>query len=122
MVQSPLKPPLYAPGKEPKDVNPWHPMKEPVDLKHMGKLQEEIYELIGAAARLGQAAARCLVQGVVESHPETGKSNMEWLEEELADLLANADLCIERFKLDGLRIAGRRAMKKKKLRAWHAMA
>ena len=97
------------------DPNPWHPITDPVDLKHLGKLAEETNEL-------GSAVARCIIQGVDECEPVTKKVNREWLEDELADVRANSELVIERLGLDEERMAARVARKKAHLRQWHAMA
>jgi hypothetical protein len=97
------------------DPNPWHPIQDPVDLKHLGKLGEE-------SSELGAAVARCIIQGIDECEPVTGKVNREWLEDEIADVRANSDLNIERFNLDEARIARRAERKKRHLRIWHAMA
>ncbi len=91
---------------------PWHPMSDPVDLKHIGKLLEEL----GEAA---SAAARCMIQGIDGAEPTSGKINREWLEEELADVGANMGLCIERFGLDETRMSERTRRKRAQLRIWH---
>ena len=96
-------------------MNPWHPMTDTVDLKHLGKLGEE-------AGELGSAVARCIIQGVDEAHPVTGKVNREWLEDEIADVLANIELTVNRFDLDNGRINRRAVAKLEQLRAWHEMA
>lgn len=96
-------------------MNPWHPMTNPVDLKHIGKLGEE-------AGELASAAARCSIQGIDEREPVTGKLNRTWLEDEIADVMANSDLCMEHFGLDRLRILERAARKMVLLREWHSMA
>lgn len=36
---------------KPDHLSPWHPMTDPVDLKHMGKFLEELGECSAAAAR-----------------------------------------------------------------------
>lgn len=95
-------------------VNPWKPITNPLALKHLGKLVEELNEA-------GSAAARCLIQGVDECEPETGKPNRQWLTEEIADVFANADLVIEHFGLDIHAINERIMRKKGNLRRWHAM-
>lgn len=72
-------------------MNPWKPMTNPIDLKHTGKTMEETSELISAVSR-------CQIQGLLESHPVTGKVNREWLKVscpggldlELAQQLINA--------------------------------
>ncbi len=97
------------------DPNPWHPMTDPVDLKHLGKLGEELGE---ASA----AVSRCIIQGIDAREPVTGKPNKEWLEDELADVLAGVDLNIKRFELDEARILERAKRKTEMLRKWHDMA
>lgn len=97
------------------EPSPWVPMTEPGDVKHLLKLIEELNEA-------AQAAARCLMQGVDEAEPSTGKPNREWLAEELADVLVNTNLCIERFKLDAEMMTARMNKKAGHLRRWHSMA
>lgn len=96
-------------------MNPWHPMSVPIDVKHLGKLAEECGEL-------SAAIARCLIQGLDEKEPTTGKLNREWLEDEIADVAANYGLVIEHFDLDVMRIFSRSKQKADRLRAWHRMA
>lgn len=98
-----------------RDANPWHPITNAVDLKHLGKLGEELNEC-------GAAVSRCIIQGVDEREPETGKLNRDWLQDEIADVLANIDLVIQRFKLDVTKMAPRRERKKLHLRQWHGLA
>ena len=95
-------------------LNPWRPMARPIDLKHIGKLQEELGEA-------GAACARCVIQGIEESEPVTGKPNREWLEDELADVFANIDLVVAHFGLDAERMLARADRKKEHLRQWHSM-
>jgi len=95
--------------------NPWHPISNPVDLKHLGKLAEE-------AAELCSAVSRCIIQGVDGTEPVTGKVNRQWLEEELADVAANAALVIERFNLNAKAMDDRINKKMIRLRQWHSMA
>lgn len=96
-------------------VSPWHPMQDAVDLKHLGKLAEE-------AAELGAIIARCIIQGVLESNPDTGKMNVLALTEEIADVEANIALVKQRFGLDQKAIAERRNRKVMALSRWHDMA
>jgi len=95
--------------------NPWHPMTDSVAVKHLGKLAEECGEL-------ASAAARCIIQGIDETEPTTDKLNRKWLEDEIADVLANAKLVIDHFGLDNDAIEGRAERKKEYLRRWHAGA
>lgn len=95
-------------------LNPWHPMSRPIDLKHLGKLAEELNEA-------GSAVARCIIQGIDESEPVTHKPNKVWLEDELADVLANIELVTKHFGLDRDRMAARAERKKEHLLGWHSM-
>lgn len=95
-------------------LNPWRPMSKPIDLKHLGKLGEELNEA-------GSAVSRCIIQGIDESEPVTGKLNRAWLQDELADVLANIELVVDHFALSRLAIAQRVDKKKKHLRGWHSM-
>ena len=95
-------------------LNPWHPMDCPLDLKHLGKLAEEANEL-------GSAISRCIIQGIDEREPITHKLNRDWLQDEIADVLANIELVREHFRLDAVSIAARAERKKKHLRGWHSM-
>lgn len=95
-------------------LNPWRPMSKPIDLKHLGKLGEELNE---AAC----AVSRCIIQGIDEREPITKKLNREWLEDEIADVLANIELVQEHFKLSEVRIYERIKRKKEHLRGWHSM-
>ena len=96
-------------------AHPWHPIKDSVDLKHLGKLMEECGELVSAAAR-------CMIQGMDECDPETGKLNRDWLQDEIADVVANCMLVSDRFELNDDYIQNRSERKAVLLRSWHKMA
>lgn len=98
-----------------RDPSPWHPMSDPVDLKHLGKLLEELGEATAAASR-------CLIQGIDGADPVTEEPNKEWLENELADVLANINLCSLRFELNEDRMNERAAKKMAHLKKWHDLA
>lgn len=97
------------------NANPWHPMDNPIDVKHLGKLCEELGEA-------QSAASRCLIQGINEREPSTNKLNKKWIEDEFADVLANLKLCIKHFKLDRTRMNIRIKKKTKHLISWYKMA
>lgn len=98
------------------DYNPsWHPITDAVDLKTLGKCGEECGEL-------SSAISRCIIQGIDEVEPVTGKPNRQWLTEEIADVLGNIDLVIDRFGLDREAIHSRAIRKKERLVEWHKMA
>lgn len=94
---------------------PWHPITDPQDLKTLGKFGEELGECQAAAMR-------CLIQGLDGKEPRTGKVNRHWLEDEIADVLTNMDLVVERFNLDADRIRRRKEAKAPLLQAWHSGA
>lgn len=96
-------------------LNPWRPITDPLTLKHLGKLLEELGELTSAASR-------CLIQGVDEAEPVTGKVNREWLAEEMGDVRGGINLLVELLKLDDAAINRRAAQKEARLRTWHAMS
>lgn len=95
-------------------LNPWHPMSKPIDLKHLGKLAEELGEA-------SSAVARCIIQGIDEREPITHKLNREWLEDELVDVLANIELVMTHFGLDRTRMEERMLRKMAHLSGWHSM-
>lgn len=89
-------------------------MTNQLNLKHLGKLAEELGEA-------QSAVARCVIQGIEEREPITHKPNREWLEDELADVIANIDLVCEHFGLDRARMETRVARKREHLKGWHSM-
>lgn len=91
---------------------PWQPETRTIALAVLGKLGEELGEC-------GSAANRCIIQGIDEREPETGKLNREWLEDEIADVLATSRVAIGHFGLDEERIAARVQQKIAHLRGWH---
>ena len=98
----------------PPGVSPWHPMTNPVDLKALGKFGEELGECTSATLR-------CIIQGIDEAEPVTGKVNRVWLEEEIADVMATMRKVIERFSLDQKFLEARAFDKYQKLTVWHGM-
>lgn len=96
------------------DPNPWTPITNLIDLKHLGKLAEELNEC-------GSAVARCIIQGVDEKEPSTGVANRDWLTKEIADVACNIGLVIEHFDLDIQKIDDRVMLKRQHLTRWHNM-
>lgn len=91
-----------------RDPTPWKP-------KHRGKLLEELNEA-------GAIVARCLIQGIDEANPDGGELNKTALENELADVMVNIVLCVDRFKLNETRMDLRCNLKEPFLRKWHFAA
>jgi len=62
-------------------ITAWQPERNRIFIATLGKLAEECNELAGRATR-------CIIQGVVEPDPETGRANVEELRREIADVRA----------------------------------
>lgn len=95
-------------------MNPWKPITNSTDLKYLGKLCEELGEL-------SQVVSRCIIQGTHEFNPDNDKMNLTWLEEEIADVIANIELVRQKFNLDQRAINGRVTNKISLLKKWHEM-
>lgn len=78
---------------------PWHPIDNKVDLKHLGKLGEEL-------AELSRIVCRIIIQGMDGVDPANGEVNRDNLQKEIADVYANIGLVEARFnlKIDQARI------------------
>jgi len=101
-----------------KPANPWHPITDPVTLKQLGKLIEELGEL-------QSALARCIIQGIDEREPVTQKVNRVWVADEIADVLAGINLLREAYfdtEEWNVYILHRREKKQLHLRGWHLLA
>ncbi|WP_375599353.1 hypothetical protein [Devosia sp. Naph2] len=62
-------------------ISPWLPEQDRHRLAVLGKLAEECNELAGRAVR-------CIIQGLDEVDPDTGRTNRAELEREIADVEA----------------------------------
>lgn len=98
---------------DPPDPSPWHPETDSERLKVLGKLIEE-------ATELATAAARCIIQGIDEAEPVTGKVNRVWLEDEIADVMANIGIAMNHLKLNQQRIEQRAERKANYIGRWLA--
>lgn len=78
----------------------WEPITDPYQLALLGKLGEELTEC-------ATAIFRCIIQGLDEKEPTTGKVNREWLSDELADIGAMMEHIIERLELNRSHLAAR---------------
>jgi hypothetical protein len=80
--------------------SPWNPETSQHRLAVLGKLAEE-------GSEVATAAVRCIIQGIDECEPVTGKSNREWLEDEIADIMAQCNLAVTALGLSHGRIVQR---------------
>lgn len=114
----PLSPPEAAKAPtllhEMNPPNPWQPERDPIALAVLGKLAEELSEA-------GAIVARCIIQGIKEAEPVTGKPNADALEDELSDALAMIEVCIEYYGLHRLRMNRRRDRKIAHVTTWHRL-
>jgi len=92
-------------------LSPWTPDTNKTHLRVLGKALEELTEC-------GSAVARCIIQGIDESEPVTGKPNRQWLQEEIADAYATLGLMCQYMKLDKSFIFERSMGKALRLRGW----
>jgi NTP pyrophosphatase (non-canonical NTP hydrolase) len=92
----------------------WTPTTDLMMLRRMGKLQEEL-------AELANVAARCIIQGIDEVDPGSGKVNRTRLENEIADVLAQCRCTIDALGLDDDHIAERTREKREQMAEWEAM-
>jgi hypothetical protein len=97
-----------------KTLSPWQPETNKLRLALLGKLGEEL-------AEASAAVSRCIIQGIDECEPVTGKLNREWLEDELADVEAALYMVKMRFRLNRLRMMEREQAKRLHLGGWHHM-
>lgn len=97
-----------------KQPNPWIPMTDPIELAKFGKFAEELGELMSAVSR-------CMIQGLDESHPTTGKSNRDWLKEEMADVLAGFVIIQHHMGITARDLDDRITAKVKHLKGWHEL-
>lgn len=93
-------------------ISPWFPEQDQVRLAILGKLIEECNEL---AAR----AARCIIHGIDETDPDSGRLNRDELVREMADVIA----CVKTAEIKlGVECDMRRVDKKfDGFRTWHAL-
>lgn len=94
--------------------SPWQPERDPLALAVLGKFAEEL----GEASTI---VARCIIQGIAESEPVTGKPNADALENEIADVLAGCAVVIAHFGLRKSLIDRRIDRKVSHLKAWHRL-
>lgn len=95
-----------------KPLNPWLPERDAIRLAVLGKFAEEL-------AECSAIVARCVIQGIDEAEPVTGKPNRLALENEIADIIATAEDTARLFGLREDYIDTRADLKRKHLARWH---
>lgn len=92
--------------------SPWQPMTEPLVLRALGKVLEELGEA-------SKAVARALIQGIDEVDPKTGKPNREAIVDEVADVIVTTGFLVNVFGLDQDHIEQRIERKIEFLLPWY---
>ncbi len=92
-------------------MSPWKHESDPLTIRRIGKLGEEL-------AELSKVVCRIQIQGISGIDPKTGKSNKEALTEEIADVIAQCELSISQLSLRGSIIADRIEVKKQRMEEW----
>ncbi|WP_207747540.1 hypothetical protein [Pelagibacterium limicola] len=93
-------------------ISPWMPEQDRIRIAVLGKLAEECNEL---AAR----AARCIIHGLHEVDPDSGRYNIDELEREMADVFAC--LSVARMRLRAEPDINRIETKMQGFARWHRM-
>lgn len=92
-------------------MNPWLPEKNSKKLRRLGKTGEEL-------AELQKVVNRMIIQGCDGVDPSTGKTNIQSLAEEIADVICQVTLTAELFDLDREFIASRTMEKVDQMDLW----
>jgi len=108
----PFVPGDKTPDPADKKLSPWQPMNDPVDIKIIGKLIEELGELQAILAR-------ALIQGMGERDPDTGVHNYKNVADEIADVRAGMRFVIQRWSLPESEMTKRAEKKYNRLIDWH---
>lgn len=92
----------------------WNTEQSPLILRRVGKTGEEAAELLKVTNRI-------VLQGLAGIDPSSGKTNVQALTEEIADVMAQCDVCIDALGLDWDVIRRRVRQKVELMREWEAM-
>lgn len=95
-------------------MNKWVPESSPRILRRIGKTAEE-------ASELTKVCARIIIQGHAGIDPATYKCNLHMLAEELADVQAQINCCVESLGLDKEFMATRTQRKQEQMEEWEAL-
>lgn len=92
-------------------LSPWQPANDPIEVAFWGKALEELGEL-------SAIISRCMIQGVNECEPSTGKLNKSALAEEIADVKAMIEIIMTFNNIPEFVLDERMAHKKAKFHRW----
>lgn len=95
-------------------ISAWHVEEDKYRLRRLGKALEENNEL-------GAVLARCIIQGVDEIDPSSGKTNRQRMQEEIADVFTQLDLLIDCFELKDVGLLERIRDKRDIMNKWEEL-
>jgi NTP pyrophosphatase (non-canonical NTP hydrolase) len=95
-------------------MNKWTPETNQMVLRRVGKTGEE-------CAELSKVCSRITIQGLHGVDPESGLTNLEALAKEVADVMAQCEVTIEKMNLPRKFIEGRAAKKVAQMAEWEAL-
>ncbi|MHB0927763.1 MAG: nucleoside triphosphate pyrophosphohydrolase family protein [Candidatus Nanopelagicales bacterium] len=95
-------------------MSKWIPETDPMILRRVGKTSEEAAELVKVCSRI-------TIQGIAGVDPASGVANREALTQEIADVMAQCNVCIDTLALDRDAIRRRVREKVEQMREWEAM-
>lgn len=95
-------------------MNPWVCTTDPVQLRRLGKLTEELSEL-------QKVIARILIQGIEGVDPESDLTNRQCLQKEVADVYAQLRLLVKLYQLDVTALAMREVQKIAQMQEWEEL-
>lgn len=95
-------------------MSPWRPTTDPLILRRMGKLIEELGELTSVAGRV-------IIQGIDEIDPSSGVVNRERLWREMADVIAQCNVTIQSLGYDASAVWNRVSEKSRQMAEWEAL-
>lgn len=96
------------------NLTAWYVEVDAARLRRLGKTLEELGELQAVVAR-------CIIQGIDEIDPSSGKVNRKRLEEEIADVYAQLSLLVEYFDLNSEFIHFRCLDKIDQMQTWDSL-
>lgn len=107
--------PVVAPeaGRAATSMTKWQHTTEPLHVRRLGKTGEEL-------AELAAVVSRCLIQGIDEIDPSSGKTNRQRFIDETADVRAQLNCNDRAFGLPVAEIAARVAKKEAWMAEWES--
>lgn len=94
-------------------MSKWNVETNPLRLRRLGKLSEELGELQAVVSR-------CIIQGIDETDPSSLQVNRARLQEEIADVLAQCICTVKTLELNHELIIERSESKQAQMAEWES--